>query len=96
MWFANATKTSDDGGAQAIRDLVRQIGLLMRHPAYRRGNIMSPMLRRHLPSDPGYAWQGEEVLRERLVRAKLDSATLDYLRVGVQAELETLRKPAVR
>ncbi len=54
---------------------------------------MSRFLLRHLPSDSGYAWQGEAVLRERLLRAKLDAATLEHLRVGVEFEIDALRKP---
>jgi hypothetical protein len=98
MWFTsvNTASTDSNAGPKIIAELARQMGRLLRHPGYRRGNIVSALLLRHLPADSGYAWQGEDVVRERLTRAKLDPATLEHLRVGIQFEMDNLRKPPVR
>ncbi|MHB2204952.1 hypothetical protein [Methylobacterium sp. CM6257] len=85
------------GGGPEISNvdiLTLHIGKLLRHPAYRRESVVSPLLRRHLPYDSGYAWAGEADLRERLARAALDEASLDHLIRNVQAEFLRLRRPA--
>ncbi|MDP4006641.1 hypothetical protein [Methylobacterium sp. NEAU K] len=74
--------------------MTAQIGRLLRHPAYRRESVVSPLLQRHLPNDAGYAWNGEASLRERLGRAALDAASIDHLIRNVQAELVRLRGPS--
>ena len=89
--FTSVSRASSAGDLNA---LVRQIARLVRHPAYRRNQIVSPMLLRHLPADAGYAWQGEAVLLERLTKAKLDDASIDHLIGSVQSEITRLRGPA--
>ncbi|MCJ2071417.1 hypothetical protein MKK75_21900 [Methylobacterium sp. J-030] len=74
--------------------LAAQIGRLLRHPAYRRGAIISPLLLRYLPVDSGYAWNGEAALRARLTAAGLDAARLDHLTRNVQDEFLRLRRPS--
>ena len=74
--------------------LAAQIGKLLRHPAYRRASIVSPLLLRHLPADAGYAWNGESALRTRLMAAALDAASLDHLIRNAQDEFQRLRRPA--
>ena len=73
--------------------LTSQIGRLLRHPAYRRESVVSSLLQRHLPTDAGYAWNGEPALRERLGRAALDAASIDHLIRNTQAEILRLRGP---
>lgn len=80
--------------ASPIDMLAAQIGRLLRHPAYRRGAIVSPLLLRHLPADAGYAWNGEAALRARLTAAGLDAASLDHLMRNAQDEFTRLRRPA--
>ncbi|WP_342105416.1 hypothetical protein [Methylobacterium sp. SI9] len=80
--------------ASAVDLLAAQIGRLLRHPAYRRGAIVSPLLLRHLPADAGYAWNGEAALRTRLKAAALDAASLNHLMRNVQDEFTRLRRPA--
>ena len=83
------------GAAPAPLDiLTAQIGRLLRHPAYRRGNIVSSLLQRHLPAEAGYDWNGEAALRERLGRAGLDAASIDHLIRNTQAEIQRLRGPS--
>ena len=94
MQFTSAKPTASKGGTGDLETLVRQIARLVRHPAYRRNRVVSPLLLRHLPSDGGYAWQGESQLRERLTRAKLDQASLDHLIGSAQSEYTRLRGPA--
>ncbi len=64
-WTGNGAAVSEveDPG---IDILVVHIGKLLRHPAYRRDSIVSPLLLRHLPHDSGYDWTGEATLRARL------------------------------
>ena len=94
MQFSAANKNGTTAQPSALDDLVRQIGRLLRHPAYHRSTIVSAMLRRHLPFDGGYAWHGEALLRERLEKARLDRPTLDHLLGSVRGELLRLRRPA--
>ncbi|MCJ2136406.1 hypothetical protein MKK69_20525 [Methylobacterium sp. J-026] len=77
-----------------VEVLAVQIGKLLRHPAYRRETVVSPLLRRHLPFDAGYAWNGEARLRTQLAAAGLDAASLEHLIRNVQAEVLRLRRPA--
>ncbi|MCJ2066219.1 hypothetical protein MKK63_26480 [Methylobacterium sp. J-088] len=81
-------------GASPVDMLAAQIGKLLRHPAYRRGAIVSPLLLRHLPTDAGYAWNGEAALRARLTTAGLDAASIDHLLRNAQDEFLRLRRPA--
>ncbi|MBP1180313.1 hypothetical protein [Methylobacterium sp. PvR107] len=74
--------------------LALHIGKLLRHPAYRRASIVSPLLLRHLPHGSGYDWNGEAALRVRLRHAALDQASLDHLLRNVQDEFLRLRRPA--
>jgi hypothetical protein len=89
-------KAAGGAGAEAssVERLAAHIGRLLRHPAYRRESVVSPLLRRHLPYDAGYAWDGEAALRTRLKAAALDEASLDHLIRNVQAEFTRLRRPA--
>lgn len=80
--------------ASPVDLLALHIGKLLRHPAYRRANIVSPLLLRHLPHAAGYDWNGEAALRERLRHAALDRASLDHLLRNVQEECLRLRRPA--
>ena len=77
-----------------VEILAEQVGRLLRHPAYRRASVVSPLLLRHLPADARYDWNGEAALRRRLVAADLDPARLEHLMRNVQAELLRLRRPA--
>lgn len=81
-------------GTSEVELLALHIGKLLRHPAYRRANIVSPLLLRHLPHAAGYDWNGEAALRERLRHAALDRASLDHLLRNVQEECLRLRRPA--
>lgn len=85
-----------DGGVDTsgVEMLALHIGRLLRHPAYRRDSVVSPLLRRHLPYESGYAWAGEASLRVRLAGAALDAASLDHLIRNVQAEILRLRRPS--
>ena len=85
--------TGGEGGTR-VDALVLTVARLLRHPAYRRERVVSPLLLRHLPPDAGYAWRGEELLRARLSRAGLDAASLDHLIGNARAELSRLRAPA--
>lgn len=88
-------RLSEQGlGASDVDLLARHIGQLLRHPAYRRENIVSPLLLRHLPRESGYDWRGEGALRQRLVQAALDPASFDHLLRNVQDECLRLRRPA--
>ena len=82
--------------ASPVDLLALHIGKLLRHPAYRRASIVSPLLLRHLPHGSGYDWNGEAALRERLRHAALDQASLDHLLRNVQAECQRLRQPTER
>ncbi|SDO27061.1 hypothetical protein SAMN05216360_11833 [Methylobacterium phyllostachyos] len=92
-WTGNGAGASGVG-ASPIEMLTAQIGRLLRHPAYRRGAIVSPLLLRYLPADAGYAWNGEAALRARLTAAGLDAAKLDHLVRNAQDEFLRLRRPA--
>ena len=92
--WGGANAGSSSKGPSSIDRLAAHIGKLLRHPAYRRDSIVSPLLRRHLPYDSGYAWNDEAVLRGRLAAAGLDEASLDHLLRNVQAECLRLRRPA--
>ena len=81
-------------GLPSVERLATHIGKLLRHPAYRRESVVSPLLRRHLPFDAGYAWNDEAALRGRLAAAGLDEASLDHLIRNVQAEITRLRRPS--
>jgi len=94
MQLSAAQRNSAGMGGGDLDDLVRQIGRLVRHPAYRRNAVVSAVLLRHLPLDGGYQWQGEAALRDRLAKAKLDASTLNHLCVGARSELARLRGPA--
>ncbi|GJE38495.1 hypothetical protein [Methylobacterium persicinum] len=94
MQFSAAKNTSPFGASGGLDTLVRQIGRLVRHPAYRRNRVVSAVLLRHLPMEAGYSWQGEAGLLARLTSAKLDAATLNHLIGSVQAEYMRLRGPA--
>lgn len=94
MLFSSNNGATQSGGTSDLDTLVRHIGRLVRHPAYRRSNVVSAILLRHLPMDAGYAWQGEAGLRDRLSRSKLDSQTIGHLVGSVQAEYTRLRRPA--
>lgn len=87
-WRGRAPERSD------VDLLTLYIGKLLRHPAYRRESVVSALLRRHLPYEAGYDWNGEASLRERLGHAALDPASLDHLLRNVQAEFLRLRRPA--
>jgi hypothetical protein len=93
MSRTSVTWTGRQSGASTVERLAVHIGRLLRHPAYRRDSVVSPLLRRHLPYDAGYAWNGEAALRTRLAAATLDEASLDHLLRNVQAELTRLRQP---
>lgn len=80
-------------GQTRLDALVLHVGRLLRHPAYRRERVVSPLLRRHLPWDAGYAWCGEAHLRARLALADLDAASLDHLIGNARSELARLRAP---
>jgi hypothetical protein len=92
-WKGKGADVSSVGGS-SIEVLAVHIGKLLRHPAYRRDSIVSPLLRRHLPHDSGYAWTGEATLRTRLASAALDEASVDHLIRNVQAEFLRLRRPS--
>lgn len=77
-------------GGDRLEELTTQIGRLLRHRCYQREKVVSPMLRRHLPYDSGYAWQGEATLRERIKQAGLDAKSIDHLIVSVRAEFERI------
>lgn len=94
MHYSAAKGGGSPGGRGELDTLVRQIGRLVRHPAYRRNRVVSPLLLRHLPVDGGYGWQGEASLLDRLRRAKLDQASVDHLIGSVQSEYVRLRGPA--
>ncbi|MGU3667892.1 hypothetical protein ACLBX9_27210 [Methylobacterium sp. A49B] len=85
---------NSSSGPSSIDRLALHIGKLLRHPAYRRESVVSPLLRRHLPYDAGYAWNDEAALRKRLGAAGLDEASLDHLIRNVQAEFTRLRRPS--
>ena len=93
MRFTAAQRIAPGEGAGRVDELTRHIGRLLRHPAYRRGRVVSAMLLRHLPAEAGYAWRGEDSLRERLGRAALDVERLDHLICNARAELARLRGP---
>ncbi|WP_430911223.1 hypothetical protein [Methylobacterium sp. sgz302541] len=84
------TSVNRTAAPDRLEELMAQIGRLMRHRAYQRDKIVSPLLLRHLPMDAGYAWQGEAALRERLVRASLDAKTVDHLIANARAEFATM------
>jgi len=92
-WTGNGAGASG-AGSSPVDMLAAQIGRLLRHPAYRRGAIVTPLLLRYLPADAGYAWSGEAALRARLTAAGLDAASLDHLMRNVQDEFLRLRRPA--
>lgn len=92
-WSGKGTGASG-GGSSSVDMLAAQIGRLLRHPAYRRGAIVSPLLLRYLPADAGYAWNGEAALRARLTAAGLDAAKIDHLMRNVQDEILRLRRPS--
>jgi hypothetical protein len=94
MQFTSANQSGTSIGTGDLDSLVRHIARLVRHPAYRRNRVVSPLLLRHLPFDCGYAWQGEASLLDRLTRAKLDSTSLHHLIGSVQSEYIRLRGPA--
>lgn len=94
MQFSGANKGSSPAASGGLDALVRQIGRLVRHPAYRRSRVVSAVLLRHLPTEGGYAWQGEAGLLDRLKAAKLDAATVNHLIGSVQVEQARLRGPA--
>jgi len=85
---------SSGSRSASVETLALHIGRLLRHPAYRRESVVSPLLRRHLPFEAGYAWNGEAGLRARLTSAALDEASMDHLIRNVQAEFLRLRRPA--
>ncbi|WCS23149.1 hypothetical protein LOK46_18420 [Methylobacterium sp. NMS14P] len=85
---------SSGSRSSSVETLALHIGRLLRHPAYRREAVVSPLLRRHLPYEAGYAWNGEAGLRTRLAGAALDEASIDHLLRNVQAEFLRLRRPA--
>lgn len=93
MQFSAAGKNGSAGDTNDLGLLVRQIGRLVRHPAYRRSRIVSALLLRHLPAEAGYAWNGEANLLDRLRMAKLDAATIGHLIGSVQDEQARLRGP---
>ncbi|GJD37484.1 hypothetical protein [Methylobacterium aerolatum] len=96
MQFSAANNTTKDQGGTTrdpLDDAIRQIGRLVRHPAYRRQAVMSAILMRHLPFDGGYQWAGEGALRTRLVSAKLDANTLSHLATTAGDEFRRLRGP---
>ncbi|GBU19102.1 MULTISPECIES: hypothetical protein [Methylobacterium] len=78
--------------ASRIDEIVAQIGRLLRHRAYQRDKVVSPLLLRHLPHDSGYAWQGEEALRQRLERAGLDARALDHLALNARTEFARMQE----
>lgn len=92
MRHESANRTASTGDRDPISELVRQIGRLLRHRAFERAKVVSPLLLRHLPPDAGYAWQGEAALRSRLAGAGLDAKSLAYLTANVQLELERIRE----
>lgn len=92
-WNGKAQEAASPG-TSSIDMLALHIGKLLRHPAYRREMVVSPLLLRHLPYDAGYAWNGEASLRVRLAGAALDEASIDHLIRNVQAECLRLRRPA--
>lgn len=94
MRHAAVTRVGTERSETRLDALVLQVGRLLRHPAYRRASVVSPLLLRHLPLEAGYAWQGEALLRTRLARAGLDAASLDHLIGNARAELARLRAPA--
>ncbi len=93
MQFTSANRSGSSSGSGDLDSLVRHIARLVRHPAYRRNRVVSPLLLRHLPFDCGYAWQGSEPPRPP-DPAKLDSASLHHLIGSVQSEYTRLRGPA--
>ncbi|MCJ2026899.1 hypothetical protein [Methylobacterium sp. J-067] len=93
MQFTSANRSGSPSGSGDLDSLVRQIARLVRHPAYRRNRVVSPLLLRHLPFDHGYAWQGEASLLDRLTKAKLDGASVQHLMGSVQSEYTRLRGP---
>ncbi len=94
MRHAAVNRIATDADGARIRVLIVQVGRLLRHPAYRRERVVSPLLLRHLPFDAGYAWHGEDALGTKLAHAGLDIATLDHLIGNARAELARLRRPA--
>lgn len=77
-----------------IAALTLYVGRLLRHPAYRRERVVSPLFLRHLPFDAGYAWHGEDQFRTRIARAGLDRASLAHLLGNAKAEFARLRTPS--
>lgn len=96
MQFSAAKPDSAGGDGGPLEDLVRQIGLLLRHPSYRRNAVVSALVVRHLPFDSGYRWRGEIALRDHLLKAQIDAKMLNHLLVGTRVELARLRGPANR
>lgn len=94
MQFPAAKAASPRGASGELEALVHQIGRLVRHPAYRRSQVVSALLLRHLPAEAGYAWRGEAALLDRLKSAKLDPVTITHLIGSVQVEHARLRGPA--
>ena len=93
MRFTAAKPIGQAPEEDRIGDLTRYIGRLLRHPAFRREQVVSPMLQRHLPPDAGYAWRGEAGLREQLTLARLDAVSLDHLIGNARSEFARLRGP---
>ncbi len=94
MQFSAAKNANSPRGSGDLDTLVRTIARLVRHPAYRRNRVVSPLLLRHLPVDGGYAWRGEDALLDRLRSAKLDPVSIDHLIGSAQSEYVRLRGPA--
>lgn len=90
MRHTSVNRTSAPEGVDRIEELVVQLGRLLRHRAYQREKIVSPMLLRHLPFDAGYTWQGEGNLRDRLRRAALDARTVDHLIANARTEYASM------
>ena len=70
-----------------IDALVLQIGKLVRYRGFARDKVVSGMLLKYIPTDAGYAWNGEAALQARLEKAALDTKTMDHLIASARIEI---------
>lgn len=90
MHFQAVERTSAGRQIDRTEELALQIARLVRHPSYDRGQVVSGMLQRFLPSTLHPSRHPDD-LRRRLDAGGLDRRALDHLLANVEAEIAMAR-----
>ena len=76
MYLRPAANSHSSWQRRDIEDIIMWIQRLLRSPGYSRSQVTSSLMQRYLPSGRNY---DIAYIRRRIVEAKLDDRTFDYI-----------------